>query len=251
MIVPMPMNLDPMLAVLMYSSLAAMAAAVGVLPQAFRGLPKLREIGWANALAAGLMMGVAYTLLTSGLGDHLAEGGLGALLGIVFVRATHALTDTAEMDLERLDDVGPEFGYKALLAETLHAAHEGIAIGAAMGVSVPLGISTALALAAHNVPEAMILGRVMTRQGTGLLQASGLAVAGKLNQVLLAVVTYVVVAAAPGLLPWIIGFAVGALLYLTLIELLPEAYRQAGHTSIALVTMVAMGMVVLLAGFGL
>lgn len=235
----------------MYSSLAALTAAVGVLPQAFRGLPKLREIGWANALAAGLMMGVAYTLLTSGLGDHLAQGGLGALLGILFVRATHALTDTAELDLERLDDVGPEFGYKALLAETLHAAHEGIAIGAAMGVSVPLGISTALALAAHNVPEAMILGRVMTRQGTGLLQASGLAVAGKLNQVLLAVVTYAVVAAAPAILPWIIGFAVGALLYLTLIELLPEAYRQAGHTSIALVTMVAMGMVVLLAGFGL
>ena len=234
----------------MYSSLAAMAAVVGVLPQAVRGLPELREIGWANALAAGLMMGVAYTLLTVALGDGLAEGAVGALLGIGFVRVTHALTDTGELDLEQLDEVGPEFGYKTLLADTLHAAHEGIAIGAAMGVSLPLGISMAVALGVHNVPEAMVLGRVLTQQGTGLVRTSALAVATNLNQVLLAVVTFSVTAAAPALLPWVTGFAVGALLYLLLVELLPESYRQAGHTSIALVTLVSMGMVVLLAGLG-
>ena len=245
------MNLDPTLTVLMYSSFAALTAVAGVLPQAFRGPPRLREIGWANAIAAGLMMGVAYTLLTAGLGEHLGQGGVGALVGIAFVRATHALTDTGELDLEQLDRAGPEFGYKALLADTLHAAHEGIAIGAAMSLSLPLGISMALALAVHNVPEAMILGRVLTRQGTGLAQAAGLAVATNLNQILLAVVTFAVTGAAPGLLPWVVGFAVGALLYLVLVERLPESYRQAGKTSIALVTIVAMGMVVLLTGLGL
>ncbi|MFO7893553.1 MAG: ZIP family metal transporter [Longimicrobiales bacterium] len=245
------MNLDPTLTVLMYSSLAAMTAIVGVLPQAVRGPPRLPEIGWANALAAGLMMGVAYTLLTAGLGDRLLQGGLGALLGIAFVRGTHAITDTGELDLEQIDRAGPEFGYKALLADTLHAAHEGVAIGAAMAISLPLGISMAVALGVHNVPEAMILGRVLTRQGTGVVHTAGLAVATNINQVLLAVVTFAVLGAAPGLLPWVIGFTVGALLYLVLIELLPESYRQAGHTSIALVTIVAMGMVVLLSGLGL
>ena len=235
----------------MYSTLAALTAVVGVFPQAVRGLPSLPAIGWANALAAGLMMGVAYTLLTSGLNEGLAQGGIGAVLGIGFVRLTHAMTDTGELDLTQLDDAGPEYGYKVLLADTLHAAHEGIAIGAAMGISLPLGISMAVALGVHNVPEAMILGRVLTRQGTGLLQAAVLAVATNINQILLAVVTFAVTGAAPALLPWIIGFAVGALLYLVLVELLPESYRQAGHTSIALVTLVAMGMVVLLTGIGL
>ena len=245
------MNLDPTLTVLMYSSLAAMTAVVGVLPQAVRGLPSPTTIGWANALAAGLMMGVAYTLLTVGLGDHLVQGGIGALVGIGFVRGTHALTDTGELDLTQLDEAGPVHGYKVLLADTLHAAHEGVAIGAAMAISLPLGISMAVALGVHNVPEAMILGRVLTRQGTGLVQAAGLAVATNVNQVLLAVVTFAVTMAAPTLLPWVIGFTVGALLYLVLMELLPESYRQAGHTSIALVTLVAMGMVVLLSGLGL
>jgi ZIP family zinc transporter len=245
------MSFDPTLTVLMYSSLAAMTAVAGVLPQAIRGQPSLPAIGWANALAAGLMMGVAYTLLTAGLGDALAQGGVGALLGIVFVRVTHAVTETGELDLARLDEAGPEYGYKVLLADTLHAAHEGIAIGAAMGISLPLGISMAVALGVHNVPEAMILGRVLTRRGAGLLQASGLAVAAHINQVLLAVVTFAVTGAAPALLPWVTGFSVGALLYLLLVELLPESYRQAGHTSIALVTLVALGMVVLLASVGL
>ncbi|MFO7894589.1 MAG: hypothetical protein R6U63_12710, partial [Longimicrobiales bacterium] len=140
------MNLDPTLTVLMYSSLAAMTAVAGVLPQAVRGPPRLPEIGWANALAAGLMMGVAYTLLTAGLGDRLLQGGIGALLGIAFVRGTHAITDTGELDLEQIDQTGPEFGYKALLADTLHAAHEGVAIGAAMAISLPLGISMPVAL---------------------------------------------------------------------------------------------------------
>ena len=52
----------------------------------------------------------------------------------------------------------------------------------------------------------------------------------------------------PVVLPWALGFAVGALTYLVLVELLPESYRQAGHTSIALVALVAMGIVVLLRG---
>lgn len=235
----------------MYSSLAALAAVAGVLPQGLRGMPSLNTIGWANALAAGLMMGVAYTLLTAGLGDALIQGGLGGLLGIGFVRATHAVTHTGELDLTRIDEAGPAYGYKVLLADTLHAAHEGIAIGAAMAISLPLGISMAVALGVHNVPEAMVLGRVLTRQGAGVLQASGLAAATNINQVLLAVVTFAVAAAAPVILPWVTGFAVGALLYLLLVELLPESYRQAGHTSIALVTLVAMGMVVLLSGAGL
>jgi zinc transporter ZupT len=51
-------------------------------------------------------------------------------------------------------------------------------------------------------------------------------------------------------LPWALGFAVGGLIYLVMAELLPECYRQAGRRTIALVTIVAMGIVVLLGGLG-
>jgi ZIP family zinc transporter len=242
------MSQDPTLTVLLYSAIAAAAAVVGVVPQALRGRLSLPSIGWANAVASGLMLGVAYTLLIAGLQEALAAGGIGALLGIGFVRATHALTGTGELDLDRLDEADPTYGYKALLVETLHAGHEGIAIGAAMFLSLPLGIAMALTLAVHNIPEAMVLTRVLCDRGLALRQAAGLAVAANVNQVLLAVAAFAILTAAPILLPWVTGFAVGAFTYLVLVELLPEAYRQAGHTSIALVTMVALAMVVLLAG---
>jgi hypothetical protein len=41
---------------------------------------------------------------------------------------------------------------------------------------------------------------------------------------------------------------VGALIYRTLVELLPESYAQAGRTSIAAITMLAIAVVVLLVG---
>jgi zinc transporter ZupT len=242
--------MDATLTVLLYSSLAAVAAALGVLPLALRRELSLVAIGWSNALAAGLMLGVAYSLMLAGLDRAALWGGVGAVIGIGFVRITHAATGTAELDLNRLDETPPEYGYQVILVNTLHAAHEGIAIGAAMAVSLPFGILMALALAAHNIAEAAVLGAILGRRGVALPSAAALAVATNVNQVLLAVVTFAVVSAAPALLPWAAGFAVGALIYLVMMELLPESYRQAGHTSIALVTVIAMGIVVLLTGRG-
>lgn len=241
-------TLEPLATVLLFSTLASFTAVAGAVPQAVSGRPSPRAIGWANALAAGLMMGVAYTLLTEGLGARLTAGGLGALLGLGFVRATHALTGTGELDLDAIEEAGPEYGYKAILVDTLHAAHEGVAIGVAMAVSMPLGIAMAVTLAVHNIPESMTLNAVLTERGVSLPQSAALSAAVNLNQVLLAVLSFAVVGLWPFLLPWVTGFAVGSLTYLVLVELLPESYRQAGHTSIALVTLVAMGVVVFLGG---
>ena len=206
-------------------------------------------LGWSNALASGLMLGVAYTLLTQGLADSgLLQGGLGALIGLGLVYATHATTGTEDLDLNALDEMSPRYGTQVFLFNALHGAHEGVAIGAAMAVSLPFGISMALALAVHNIPEAMVFTTILKARGVRLTHAAALAVVSKINQVLLAVVTFFVVGVLPGLMPWAIGFAVGALIYLVLVELLPESYRQAGHTSIALVSLVAMGIVIALGG---
>ena len=240
--------MDPTLTVLIYSSLAAGAAAVGAMPLVVRERLPLPWIGWANALAAGLMLGAAYALMVAGLDRAPARGAAGALLGIGFVFATHTASGTEDLDLNRLHETSPAYGYQVLLVNTLHAAPEGIAIGAAMAVSLPFGIFMALAIAVHNVPEATVFSSILTSRGVRLRDAAGLSVAANVNQILLAIVTFAIVLAAPSVLPWALGFAAGALIYLVMAELLPECYRQAGRTSIALVTIVAMGLVVWLSG---
>ncbi len=241
--------MDPILVVLLYSSITASFAVLGAL--AFAAEERFREgwIGWANALAAGLMLGVAYVLTVEGLDRAPLAGALGAIIGIGFIYSTRAISGTADLDLNRTRETSLEYGYKVVLLNSLHSASEGVAIGIAMVVRLELGIFMALALGVHNIPEATTLCAVLRGRGVRLGDAVGLAVTTKVSQVLLAVVTFAIVSAARALFSWALGFAIGALIYLVMVDLLPESYRRAGHTSIALLTSVAMGVVVLLKGF--
>lgn len=241
------MTLHPTLAVVWYSGLALLSAGLAAIPVALRRRLPPSWLGWANAVAAGLMLGVAYTLMAAGLPATPAVGAAGAVLGIGFLYWTHGVAGTRELDLDRLGDTTPDYGYQLLLVNTLHAGPEGIAIGVAMTLSPSLGAFMALAIAVHNVPEAAVLAAVLQSRGLTLPQAVGAAAATRVSQVLFAVTTFAVVSAAPALAAWALGVAVGALLYLVMAELLPHCYRQAGHTGIALVAILAMGMVVLIA----
>ena len=241
-------QLDPVVAVLLASAGAALVAALGVVPHVVMGRLSTRVLGWGNALASGLMLGVAYSLTTVQPDVEVLMGAGGAVVGMFFVRMTHVFAGVEDLDLNELGELDPAYGYQLFVVNTLHSAYEGVAIGVAMLASLPFGFAMAVALAVHNIPEAMIFTAVLRERGVKTLHAAVLAVATKLNQVLLAVVTFSVLAALPVLSPWALGFAFGSLVYLVLDELLPESYRQAGHTSIALVTLVAMGIVVALGG---
>lgn len=242
--------MDPTLTVLLYSTIAAALAALGALPLLRRDDLPAAWIGWSNALAGGLMLGAAYVLMVAGFRWPPGWGAAGALLGIGFVYWTHAAAGTKDLDLNRVREASPEYGYQVLLVNTLHAAPEGVAIGVAMVLSIPFGIFMALAIAVHNIPEGAVLSAILTSRGVRLRNAAGLAVVTNVSQVLLAIFTFAIVSAAPPALPWALGFAVGSLVYLVMVDLLPQCYRQAGHTSIALVTIVAMGIVVLAGGLG-
>lgn len=242
------MPTDPTLAVLTYSGLALLCAGLGAIPVALRARLPGSWLGWANAVAAGLMLGVAYALISAGLTRTPALGAAGAVAGIAFLFLTHGLAGTRDLDLNRMGESAPDYGYQIALVNTLHTAPEGIAIGVAMMLSPSLGGFTALAIAVHNVPEVAVLAAVLHSRGLTLALAVGAATATRVSQILFAVTTFAVATAAPAVLPWALGLAVGALLYLIFAELLPHCYRQAGHTSIALVALLAMGMVVLLVG---
>ena len=246
--------MNPTLLILALSTAAALTSALGVLPLVGRHRMPTRWIGWGNAIAAGMMLGAAYMLSAleaepmSAIGTPGLTEAVGALLGIVFIYWTHVAVGTEGVELNRARAEDPVHGYRLLMVNGLHSASEGMAMAVAMVIDLEFGVLVALALAIHNIPEATVLASALRGRGLNLGEITGLAVATNVSQVLLAVATYSIVTAAPATLPWILGFAIGALVQLVLVELLPESYREAGQASIALVTVVALGVVVLIQG---
>jgi len=244
---------EPVLNVLIYSTLAAALAALGGLPFALGGAPRPAWIGGASALAAGLMLGAGYLLMERGLdlGTWAAVAGGG--VGVLYTLAARFFTGLH--DPHPAENPSPEDGSDrdptslVLLQHGLHAAAEGVAIGVAMTLNLRLGVFVALALAAHNVGEALALSDLLVSRGASAGRATGLAVAINLPQPVLALAAFALGPVLAGFLPASLGFAAGALAFLVLTELVPEAYAQTGKGAVALMVSSTAGTVILLESF--
>ncbi len=239
---------DPILTVLLYSSLAAATAGLGVLPFVFRDSVPQSWVGSAYALASGLMLGAGYLLMQEGLRRSPVWTVVGFGLGAVYTFWTQAYAGTAELDTRPEHTPDSIEGYKAILQNTLHSASEGVAIGGAMVLSLTLGRFLAFSMAVHNVGEAMALTAILARRRMTAGESAGLCVITNVPQVLLAIVVYALSPAFEGTQPGLLGFASGAMVFLLMTELLPASYQRCGSSWIAVLVSFSAGAVVLLEG---
>lgn len=235
---------EPVLALLLYSGVAAAMTALGALPFALGRPPGPLRVALAESLAGGLMLGAAYLLMGRGLDVGVWPVLGGGALGVAYtwwIRRWAGLEDLDEGGVE-----GAEHGYKLILRNVLHSASEGLAMGVAMVLDPRLGVFVALALALHNVGEGVSLTDALVGEKVEAGHAAGLSVASKISQPLLALAAFALAPALAGFLPAGLGFAAGALLFLVLTELVPDAYERAPALGIALVVSASAGGVVLL-----
>lgn len=112
-----------------------------------------------------------------------------------------------------------------LMGGAIHNFADGAIIGAAVLSSIPLGMSTAVAVAAHQVPQevgdfAILLGAGYSK--TRALTANSLtAVAGIVG----AVTVYVTAGWLPVGPPYVLAFAAGSFLYVAMADLIPGLHR--------------------------
>ncbi len=222
---------------------AAAVAVLGVIPVIISGEVSPR-LGWANALAAGLMLGAGYVLLQQGIALSPVASIAGAALGITLVFASHRLTDLAHVDLSHPEDLASATVPQIVTREVLHSAAEGVAIGVSFLVDPRLGLLMAGTLGLHNVAEGAAISAALLERGWRPARAALLSAGTMAAHVPAAVATAAWVGG--GGRPWVLGFSAGAMFYLILVELMPESYRQRGHTGIAITASAAMSVVVLL-----
>jgi zinc transporter ZupT len=100
-----------------------------------------------------------------------------------------------------------------------------------------------LAIAVHNVPEGLAITAVLRPQGVSLAACAGWSVVSSLPQPLMAVPAFLLVEQFRAVLPYGIGFAAGAMVFMVFEELLPDAYDAVRRPRVAFLvcgTLIAM-----------
>jgi ZIP family zinc transporter len=86
----------------------------------------------------------------------------------------------------------------------------------------------------HNIPEGLAISLVLVPRGTSVSAAAGWSIFSSLPQPLLAVPAFLFVDKFKSILPTALGFAAGAMVWMVLGELLPEALETASTRVVAL-----------------
>ena len=204
------------------------------------GEPKPRFQKAMLGFAAGVMTAASvWSLLLPAIGQASEEGRVpgwlpaaaGMLFGVVFLAALDALLPRLRREREAND----AWRQNTLLmtAITLHNVPEGMAVGlafalAAGGEGAAGAMALALGIGIQNFPEGAAVGRPPRPGGRGRREAltrgvlCGAGVPGfGLQGVLIA-------AWAHPMMPWLLSFAAGAMLYVVVEELVPQAHSRAG-----------------------
>jgi ZIP family zinc transporter len=215
------------MAVILLSLLSCLTTCVGVALAI-----ALREN--ARAIAGGIGFSVGIMILVStfelipesitimGFGTTVTSAALGAAL----VWAAHLIVPHTHLVEEKgtADRALVKSAYLVVFGLILHDVPEGFAMANAYIASPALGVLVALAIALHNLPEefAMAVPAVVT-QSKGFL--FGAALLSALAEPLGAVIGLVAVELAPALNAHFMAFAAGAMLFVSIHELIPMARR--------------------------
>ena len=229
------------LLVFVYALVTAVATGLGALPFFFVRDVSDRFVAYSNAIAAGLMLGASFGLVAEGTTHGRLETLGGVLIGVGFILVTQRYLDDHDEEELVFGAAEGESARKMLLmmvVMTVHSFSEGVAVGVSFGGGVELATVITVAIAVHNIPEGVAITAVLRPRGISVPRCVGWSIVSSLPQPLMAVPAFLFVEAFRPGLPWGIGFAAGAMIFMVLGELLPEALEEGRRSQVATLTTV-------------
>lgn len=179
---------------------------------------------------------------------------VGFLLGILFLLVLDTLIPHLHLDKEKPEGVKANLKKSTMLAlaVTLHNIPEGMAVGVVFSgvlaqdalISLAGAFALSVGIAIQNFPEGAIISMPLLGEGITRRRAFLYGTASGIVEPVAAVVTILLTGIIYPVLPYLLSFAAGAMIYVVVEELIPES--QAGeHTNIGTIG-VAVGVVLMM-----
>ncbi len=179
---------------------------------------------------------------------------IGFLFGIVFLLTLDSIIPHMHLETDK-----PE-GFKSklkkttmmVLAVTIHNIPEGMAVGVTFagalignaGITISGAIALAIGIAVQNFPEGAIISMPLKSEGVSKPKAFLYGALSGIVEPIGAVLTILLTNTIVPILPYLLSFAAGAMIYVVVEELIPES--QAGeHSNIGTIG-VAIGFVIMM-----
>jgi len=230
-------------------SVAAIATALGTLPVLFSQRLSDRVQDTLFGFGAGVMLAAsAFSLVIPGIDAAKAAGtfGGGAWAAGGIVGSAILLGALALLMMDRLlpheHFIKGREGHAArtlrrtwlfVIAIALHNLPEGLAIGVGYAGNEGMrGNALAMGIAIQDVPEGLVVAVALLAAGYKRSFAVALGAASGLVEPVGAVIGAAVFGYSAAMLPWGLGFAAGAMLFVISHEIIPESHRK-GHEAFA------------------
>jgi len=192
----------------------------------FTDSARTRLLPWLVSYAVGALLGVALlAILPSALAQLPASRVFGTLLiGILLfflleklVLWRHCHTHDCEVHDGSVLPV--------VVGDAFHNFVDGAAIAAAVMTSVPLGVSMAVAVAAHEIPQEVGDFAILLHAGYSRSRALLLNVLSALASALGAIAAYFAFEITPRMLPYFLALSASSFLYVAMADLIPGLHR--------------------------
>ncbi len=164
---------------------------------------------------------------------------VGFLLGIGFLLLVDELTPHLHIGSSRAEGPRSKLSRTAMLAlaVTIHNLPEGMAVGVVFagsghGLTLSAALAVSIGIAIQNIPEGAIISMPMHAAGNSRWRSFLIGTLSGVVEPLGALAILLLASLLGPALPWMLAFAAGAMMYVVVEELIPEA-SQSAHSNLS------------------
>ena len=200
-------------------------------------------------LAAGVMIAASFWSLLAPaieMSGSWVPATVGFLIGGLFLASLDRILPHLHVGFDVAEGVRTSWHRSTLLvsAITMHNIPEGLAVGVAFGAAAHAasaaeattlmmgGIALAIGIGIQNFPEGLAVAMPLRREGMGRFKAFMYGQASGMVEPIAGIIGAGLVIWMAPILPYALAFAAGAMIFVVIEELIPEAHRS-GHGDIA------------------